>query len=193
VRITSIALLAVLGALLLAGCGGGDDGGASSSAPTATAAAAASGSTLEGTGYALTLPGGWRDASEEDTGLSRAPDAVLASTQPAAVALVTIEDQPEGVAADELLRTLRRREIDREVVTGAGEARPFAVAGARGVTYHYDTTSEAGVPLRTRQVVVIRAGKAYTIALTTPVVAFAAANDEFQAILDSWRWAAATG
>ena len=192
VRVTSMALLAVLGALLLAGCGGDDDGGGGASATTATAPAWA-GATLEGTGYAVTLPAGWRDASEEDTGLSRKPDLVIGSDDPAAVVLVTRDKQPEGVGADELLRTLRRSEVDREGVSGASEVSPMTVRGARGVTYHYDTKSDGGVTLRTRQVIVIRGGMAYTIALTTPVVLFGESNPEFRSILSSWRWAAAKG
>ncbi|HTN25855.1 MAG TPA: hypothetical protein VL120_17840 [Solirubrobacteraceae bacterium] len=182
--------LAVLAAcLLLAGCGGGHSTATRAGTATRPAAAATTtGAALQGTGYSLRLPAGWRDASREDTGLSSAPDLVVAATDPPAVTLVTRDRQPANVSAADLLRTLRRSEVDRQGVRGASAAAPIAVSGARGVTYHYDTTSDAGVKLRTRQVVVIHGRTAYTIALTTPVDSFAAADPEFGAILASWRW-----
>ncbi len=179
----------VAACLLFAGCG--DDGGggpATTDAPATTATV--TGTSLQGTGYSLRLPAGWRDASGEDTGLATAPDLIVAGDDPPAVVLAELGKQPADVSAADLLRTLRRSEVDRQGVSGASAAAPIAVRGARGVTYHYDTTSDAGVRLRTRQVVVIRGGTTYTLALTTPADSFAAANAEFGAILASWRWTA---
>jgi hypothetical protein len=185
-------VVAVLAAcLLFASCGGGGAGPGTATRPAATTPAAAAGVALQGTGYSLRLPSGWRDASNEDTGLSSAPDLVIASTDPPAVTLVDLAKQPRDVSAGDLLRTLRRSEVNRQGVRGASAAAPITIRGARGVTYHYDTTSDAGVKLRTREVVVIRGGTAYTLALTAPADSFAAADAEFDAVLASWRWTAA--
>jgi hypothetical protein len=186
-------VVAVLAAcVLFAGCGGagGDGKGAGTATRPAATTPAATGAALQGTGYSVRLPAGWRDASKEDTGLSSAPDLVVASADPPAVTLVTLDKQPGDVGAADLLRTLRRSEVDRQGVRGASAAAPITVRGARGITYQYDTTSDAGVKLRTRQVVVLHGATAYTIALTTPAASFAAANPGFDAVLAAWRWTA---
>jgi hypothetical protein len=179
-------LLAVAGALLLAGCGadGASDSASTAPARTATdAVAPATGATIAGTGYELHAAKGWVDVKQQ---LSPRSDVILA-TQSGSVMNVLREKIPAGSNRSVVLVALGDK-----VLEGAGARRlsastPTAVDGAQGITFRVRIKTDLG-PAPGRIVIVLHGGYAYAVAANTSPDEPASMEHAFASMLSSWRW-----
>jgi hypothetical protein len=182
-------LLAVLALVLgLAGCGGGDDGD--------------DGRVVEGTGFELELPDGWSDASERARQLEFAgakPDVVLVGSAvggftPRINVIVEAGISPDARLADDVeagRRALRTGRVGERRIRGAdaevGEATAAGLGGERAAAFDHVRTVE-GRRVRTRQIVALRRGTAYTLTYAAPPDAFDAGLGALNEVLATWRW-----
>ncbi len=148
------------------------------------------GRTVEGTGYAVTLPGGWADGTEASTGgavnfdlvLVRPPEDGFATN----VNIIRVES-PRAPDVDDLRRAYRG-ELDAVGAQDIGDARDTTLDGEDAITYEYRQTGPQGQAVRGRQIAAVRDGAVHTITLTALADGFAAAEAGFEEIIGSWSW-----
>ncbi len=176
----AVALLLALG-LLLAGCGGDDDAGDGDGALRKGAAS--------GTGYALQLAEGWKDATKDAEGSVIRFDLVVAKQGATFNTNVNVirEKLPEDAALEDL-RKIYRGQLTSVGAKNISGTRPAAVDDEDAFTYEYDQQGSTGEQIHGRQVAVVHDGHAHTITLSALATEFDAANQEFSQMLRSWRW-----
>jgi hypothetical protein len=171
-------VLALLGALVLGGCGGGDDAG---SKPRAKAAA-----------YEVDLPSGWSDRtsqiSNQDNPI-RFDSVFVASYDDGFRTNVSVVRQkaPAGLGLDAVARASQRQTRDVYGAGGFEPPRPTSVggAGARAYTYLLRARKQR---LRGKQLIAEHDGRFFYITFTARRGAYERRHGEFEAILRSWRW-----
>lgn len=183
---STAALLAAVA--LLAGCG--DDGGET-------------GKVVEGTGYELTVPDGWDDRSgqSEDFAVGDfTPDLILTGEREDGFTTNVNVIRTQGVT-----RSLdEQTEAERELLERGGPVSgDVNLQPAQNLTPVEDTTLGGGparayefeleVPqgdssARLRQLIAIDDGTGYAITLTADPDRFEQDRDDFEAILESWKW-----
>ncbi|MDP2710051.1 MAG: hypothetical protein Q8O56_02425 [Solirubrobacteraceae bacterium] len=167
-------------ALLLVACGGEDDD--DDSRPAGRAA--------KGTGYTVTMPGGWSDHTKKTEGGIINFDLLLGRPprDGFAVNVMVLREPYEGDAPKiaELRTTIREsmRASGAKRVRDAGDRR---VDGAVAITHDYRQTSPAG-PVRGRQVAVNHKDAIYSVTLTTLADGFEAQLPVLNRLLASWTW-----
>jgi hypothetical protein len=194
-KLVALALTVAL-AVAVAACGG-DDG---STDP------------VKGSGYSYAVPDDWVDRTEESEEIPELgvagfrPDTVVTGERrdgfSANVNVIREPGLPDDVAtrdyADIALAALRDpassgfpqeviEVIEEQDVRDLGETGGAELAGERGVTWEYTSTS-AGRALRHRQLVAVRSNVAYALTYTAPQERFQEDLPAFQEIVESWRW-----
>jgi hypothetical protein len=183
VRVAALASLLCL-LLPLAACGDDDDAG----------------KVLEGSNYAVTVPGGWDDQTDvgqefEIAGVS--PEVTLAD-KPAdgfATNVNIVRQDAPNIGLDEQTRIERDQLLD-----GAQDIDPRLRAalnlspverttlGGRDARVHTFELPQGGRMLRARQVFARNGGSTYVVTYTALSERYEEDLDSFQAILGSWEW-----
>ena len=158
------------------------------------------GKVVEGTGYAVTVPDGWRDRSEEGEEIEVqgfSPDTVLIGTRDEGFATNVNIIRTPGIELDLDAQTRLERKLLEEggppgedKVDPAQELTPVertTVAGEEARAYEFRLPQD-DMLLRLRQLLTIRDGTAYVITLTTAPDRFDEDRDDLDSILDSWEW-----
>lgn len=178
VPIRFLLALFAAGALLVAGCGDDKKDDAQKSERS-----------VSGTGYTVERPAQWQDGTKQGRkqGVFNF-DLVLVKPRKSFNTNVNIlRAQAPGVDLDDLRRGYRG-ELDSIGATNVTDSEPISVDGDKGITYRYLKKTPNGDSVRGRQVLVVHAGYVHSITLTAIASEFATAQDEFDSILDSWRW-----
>jgi hypothetical protein len=192
-RVAALCLIVPL--VPVSACGSDDQGGAGAKAPIA-----AKGPVLDGSRYRVTLPDGWKDATEEsrrrgftlpDGGRMLAGEVIDGY----AVNVIVIREQvPPGMSLEEYAEAGRQLLKDREAFErmgmDPGELGPpwhGSLDGAPAIIQELSNTIE-GKELRVRVLVTLRGTTAYTVSFYAPKDHFQGHISEFEALLDSWRW-----
>lgn len=156
----------------------------------------ATGDTVEGEGYTFDLPAdGWTDASDEAGQLGGGPTidtvVVLGESIQLAQSNIIVEALSAGGASEpEDLEGQWKRNL-----SGGDGATPVDVDdatldGERAIGVRIDDrVNEAGVPIKQVAYLALHDGRQYSIGLSFPAEGDIVSEDDFQALLDSWRWA----
>jgi hypothetical protein len=163
---------------------------------------------VEGTGYEYELPEGWTDESDEDTSqfgvAGFAPDTIAAAEPEDGFASnvnVVLEsslasDVTPEVYADASRQILRdpsvlpdeaRRVVERLDPRDFGSRRQIELDGQDAYELDY-TGDQGGRVLRFRAVTTVREGTGYAMTYTALRTQFDGALDDFDQVLDTWRW-----
>jgi hypothetical protein len=186
-------LAAIALALAAAGCGDGED-------------------RVEGSGYSYQVPEGWEDVSDEaedepslEFGGLR-PDSLVVGEREEGlapnVAVVRESGVPPGVAAREYveasiagLRDPVAAGLPPDLVEVIEEMRPRQISRTRTLDLAGEeavelelTESKDGRVLRVRQVVAVRGGSGYSVALTAARERFEDELGALDEVVESWRW-----
>lgn len=181
-----LALAILASCLTLAACGdaGKTTTSTGASAPTSTGRAPApSGDAVEGNGYTVTPPEGWKDGSELTKKSAVRLDLVLIEPTPKdgfANNINVIREDVGAVELDDLAGNLRQQ-LEAIGATPDGEPTRLELDGDEAV----ELSSKGANGKYLQQLQVPRDGAVFTITLTTrePEPAI------FQAFRTSWRWA----
>ena len=174
----AVAVILLALGLLAAGCGdGGGDSAGSSDEGSAS-----------GTGYELALVAGWRDVTEKTEGSAIRFDLLIG--RPGGTFTTNVNVLRENAGNLELgdLRKAYRGQLRSFGARKITKATPATVDDEDAFTYEYDARAPDEQKLHGRQVIVIHDGHAYTITLSALRSTFAAASDDLDTMLGSWRW-----
>jgi hypothetical protein len=185
--LAALSFLALL-AGLLAGCGDDDDAGSTSTpAPKSDAPA------VEGTGYTLKPPRGFRDVTSRFDGSAIRVDLVYADAAQAgsgfARNIVVIREQPGGeFTLDDVMPNFENQAELQATDEGISEIEDLELDGVPARTYSFLRRDESSGPVRQRQVIAIKDEAVYTITWTASADKFEAEEPTLDSILASWRW-----
>ena len=146
---------------------------------------------VEGSGYSVELPDGWKDRTEdaeEQTG-GIAVDRLFIGPRVEGFA-TNVNVLREQRPADASLEEIEQR--GRPQIRGVGgrnisPARPVELGGERALSHTYQIRQQ-GKLLRGEQYIAIRDGRVYNVTVTSVPSAFADARSDFREITDSWKW-----
>lgn len=166
----------------------GDEGGGDTVA-RGSAPESDSGPVIEGSGYAYTVPDGWKERTRwaHDVAGETADSAVAVSRPDHGFdtnVLVTASDAG-GVSSVEEARD------DWLPVDGAVEPlRPTSIDGVDAIGIRRETVSDGGRPIVQLGYLTLRNGQLYSIVLSVPVQSERGSQVAFDAVLESWSWGA---
>lgn len=147
------------------------------------------GTAIQGSGYSIQAPGGWKDRTKEATqNTSIKPDRVLTGpTTEGVLTNVNVVYEPAPKASIAEVGEGFRMQITGIGATDISPATERKLAGDDAVTYTYKLDQQ-GVRRRSRQVAAIHGDRLYTVSMTSSATGFAEADKSLEGILSSWAW-----
>jgi hypothetical protein len=176
-------LAALCVAAFLVGCGDDDD------APTASTPARDAPSGVEGTGYTVQPPEGFRDVSSQVDGSAVKIDLAYAERGGAGFAtnLIVIREEPDGdPGLDAVMEEFTKQAEGQATDAGISEVEDRELDGTPAKTYSFDSRNTDSV--RQRQVIAVKDGAIYTITWSAPADEFESQEATLDRALASWRW-----
>ena len=170
-RILPLLLIAVALALGLAACGSSDEG-------------------VEGSGYTVELPDGWKDRTDDaDEESAIRVDRLFVGKRVEGFATnvnVIRERRPPGASLEEI------EQQGRPQIRGLGgrdlsQAKRVELDGEPALSHTYRIRQQ-GKLLAGEQYIGIHDGRVYNVTVTSVPSAFADARRDFRKITDSWKW-----
>lgn len=173
-RFARLALAAACLVLAVAGCGGGDD----------------SEDAASGTGYSVSLPEGWREATDElSTGAINFDLVVAGEREGGFLTNVNvIREDPPGVPDDvDALVESYAQQLEK---IGETRPRPLPERQIDGEPARGNTVEVLAQEVRYSvvQYFAIHNDAVYTVTLSSDESALPGARSDFDELLDSWRW-----
>ena len=146
---------------------------------------------VDGSGYSVELPDGWKDRSEdaeEQTG-GIAVDKLFIGPRVEGFATnvnVIREARPANASLEEI------EQRGRPQIRGVGgrnisPAKPVELDGERALSHTYSIRQQ-GKLLRGEQYIALHDDRVYNFTVTSVPSAFADARKDFEEIADSWKW-----
>jgi DcrB-like protein len=178
-------VLALLVALLPSACGGDDDGGGGGDKK-------AEGKRAEGSAYAVALPEGWSDrtddASNEDVPIrfdrvfaTRYEDGFRTNVN------VIRERKPANLSLEQVAQVSQRQVRNAYGATDLTPARASRLGDEDARAYTYSLEAQ-GKSLRGEQVIAIRDDRIFYVTFTALRTAYDGRHPQFEDILGSWSW-----
>lgn len=190
-RRTACALSLVIAALVAGACGDEDER-----------------EVVRGTGYEYELPEGWTEASDEDTsqlgaagfgpdtisadepeeGFATNVNVILESSLATEVTPRVYADASQQILRDpSVLRGEARRVVERLDPRDLGSRRRIELDGQEAYQLDY-TGDQGGRVMHFRAVTTVRGRTGYAVTYTALRTRFAESLDDFERVLDTWRW-----
>jgi DcrB len=172
-RIRPLLLLVVVLALGLPACGSSEEEG------------------VEGSGYTMELPDGWKDRTEDAAKQSPGIKVDRLIIGPRVEGFATnVNVIREARPANSTLEEIEQQ--GRPQIRGVGgrdisQAKPVELGGERALSHTYRIRQQ-GKLLTGEQFIAIRDGRVYNVTVTSAPSAFADARKDLREIADSWKW-----
>ena len=186
--LAALSVAAVLaGALAACGDDDDDDDPGSASTPTQTSDAPA----VEGTGYTVQPPEGFRDVTSRFDGSALRVDLAYVEKDASRFAtnVVIIREQPGGeFTLDEVMDTFSKQAEAQATDAGISEIEERELDGEPARTYSFLRRAQENGPVRQRQVIAVKDDAIYTITWSVSADDFEAEEATLDAMLASWRW-----
>jgi DcrB len=175
-----------LGAGLVGACGDDDDAQSTST----TAAPKSAGPVVEGTGYTIQPPEGFRDFTSRFDGSAIRVDLAYAERAPGfATNVVVIREEPGGeFTLDDIMEAFSKQAEAQADDAGISEIEDRELDGVPARTYAFLRRDDTNGRVRQRQVVAVKGGAVYTITWSVSADEFEAQEATLDAMLASWRW-----
>ena len=146
---------------------------------------------VEGSGYSVELPDGWKDRTddaEKQTGGIKVDRLFIGPRVEGFATNVNVlrEARPANASLEEI------EQRGRPQIRGVGgknisQAKPVELGDERALSHTY-RISQQGKQLRGEQYIAIHDGRVYNVTVTSVPSAFADAQKDFKEIADSWKW-----